>query len=368
MVNFHNHGAFQTFRARIPGQFSLRNRAHNVIERPPDPQNLLSEIEQQGCVDQLLDWVSPKANILTITGAGLSTESGIPDYRGNRGSYHEGHKPMIHDQFIGSAEARKRYWGRGMVGWRDFNERRPNEGHKALAQLESMGLLGVSFTDSEDYHHESNADAYYFGNGVQHMSIITQNVDYLHQRSGSQFVTELHGRTSRLRCWDCGQLRDRADFTQEMESLNQEWLENAIASYGEKSMRPDGDAKLANATYGSLVIPPCQSCGSFVKPDVTFFGDSVPKHRVRRCKAAVTTADGILCVGTSLTVYSAYRFVKLAAAQNIPICILNVGETRAECDGLKVTKIEAPIGTTLSKLVQQIQDDPHSNYSIPELF
>jgi NAD-dependent deacetylase sirtuin 4 len=146
----------------------------------------------------------------------------------------------------------------------------------------------------------------------------------------------------------CGAQRDRKDFHNELEELNREWLEQALAEQDETSARPDGDAHVASENYSAIVVPACTHCGGFLKPDVVFFGDSVPKHRVERCLAALDAADGLLCVGSSLAVHSAYRFVRTAHNKGIPIAILNVGETRAETEGLDVLKIEAPAGPTLA--------------------
>jgi NAD-dependent SIR2 family protein deacetylase len=193
----------------------------------------------------------------------------------------------------------------------------------------------------------------------QRLSIITQNVDYLHQRAGTLHVTELHGRTSRLKCMHCGAYETREAFTQQLESLNSEWLqeqqESSNHSGDGRTMLPDGDAHVKLEDFSDLIIPPCIHCGiGFFKPDVVFFGDSVPSHRVARCRAAVDSCDGLLCIGTSLAVYSAFRFVKMAVLdKGVDVCILNVGETRAEMEGLqRITKIEAPIGKTLTGLAE----------------
>ena len=153
------------------------------------------------------------------------------------------------------------------------------------------------------------------------MSIITQNVDSLHWRRGSENVTELHGRTDHLKCMGCGALRDQRDFHDELEELNRDWLARALAEQVETSARPDGDADVASENYSQVVVPPCTRCGGFLKPNVVFFGDSVPKHRVERCRAAIDAADGLLCVGSSLAVHSAFRFVRAAHKKGIPIAI-----------------------------------------------
>ena len=326
----------------------FRSGLHEASERPPNPHTLLSQVQMQDRIDELLEWFDGKTSVLTLTGAGLSTDSGIPDYRGHGGSYHRGHKPMIHDQFMSSSLQRQRYWGRGMVGWRDFDKREPNAGHYALAELERLGRIGVTFEDKAEYYPHNAAVDWTSSSGHRRMSLITQNVDSLHRRAGSGHMTELHGRTDRLKCMQCGAQRDRKDFHNELEELNREWLEQALAEQDETSARPDGDAHVASENYSAVVVPACTHCGGFLKPDVVFFGDSVPKHRVERCLAALDAADGLLCVGSSLAVHSAYRFVRAAHNKGIPIAILNVGETRAETEGLDVLKIEAPAGPTLA--------------------
>jgi len=357
-----------------------------VEERPRDPQYFLSDdsyLDQ--CATRLQQWLNGKKNVLCLTGAGLSTESGIPDYRGFGGSYHKGHKPIVHDQFMNSSSTRQRYWARAMIGWRDFANASPNDGHKALAQLEQMNKIGVTFEDSSDYYDSTNEEAtlqWAYSTGSQRMSIITQNVDGLHRKAGTNdaYLTELHGRNDILRCMNCGSFHSRHEYQDLLDVLNSEYLQSLSSNEriggegeeGDKEMqRPDGDANIERDSYDDIVVPSCPSCrvnnnynnnnddanvmaSGILKPNVVFFGDSVPKHRVNRCMAAVRAADGLLCVGSSLAVHSAFRFVREAANQQIPIAILNVGETRAETSGLEVLKIEAPAGITLKKLVEKV--------------
>lgn len=275
---------------------------------------------------------------------------------------------MVHDQFMNSHAQRQRYWGRAMVGWREFDASQPNEGHAALTTLERTNRIGVIFDDQPTYH-EKDSERWAFGNGQNRVSIITQNVDHLHQQAGTNDVTELHGRGSRLRCMSCGAHRDRNDFHDELEQLNDEWLQSVLSQQEQeqqeldldpeeerKLLRPDGDAFVARESYTDVVVPPCRVCGTgFLKPDVVFFGDNVPKHRIERCKAAVEAADGLLCIGTSLAVHSAFRFVRRAHNTQTPIAILNVGETRAEAEGIdNLLKVEAPIGPTLQLCAQEL--------------
>jgi len=235
--------------------------------------------------------------LLVITGAGVSTASGIPDYRGPKGSYRLGHKPMSHQEFTGEARHRQRYWARSMVGFKKFDDVAPNRAHAALALLEQHGKLEA---------------------------LITQNVDGLHQRAGHSKVVDLHGRVDVVKCLSCG-ARDlpRAQVQEELEAKNSGWmaahlLRRSRASQQQQEekdegtqQRADGDAELGpDAHYASFQVPLCPSCGSgLLKPDVVFFGDNVPKATVQQCADHVDAADAVLVVGSSLEVYSAYRLV-----------------------------------------------------------
>jgi len=353
-----------TIHAPITRSFRVRPRFHNENDKyaspPINPTTLLSSKYLETNVNKLLEWFQqiPSNNIVCITGAGLSTESGIPDYRGHDGSYQKGHKPMIHDEFMRFESSRQRYWGRSMAGYQYFQTRKPNIGHYSLTKLEKMNKIGVKYN-----------------NNVGSLSIITQNVDALHSESGTKHVLELHGRGKRLVCMNCGSHHSRHDFHQDLIQLNQEWIQQNIPqvitnSSTNTEARPDGDASLSSETdYGPIQIPPCNTCDDgFYKPDVVFFGDNVPKDDVNVCYSAIDAADGLLCIGTSLEVHSAYRFVKAAAKRKIPIGILNVGETRAErendlfqieCEGQDrvtslLTKIESPVGKTLELCVERM--------------
>lgn len=235
--------------------------------------------------------------------------------------------------------------------------------HYSLAKLEEMGFIGVTFDDRPTYHNpNSDSMRWAFSDGSQKISIITQNVDGLHRKAGSRYLTELHGRNDRIKCMNCGSYYCRHEFHSSLENINSKWL-NEVENWNEKlesnakkdELRPDGDAFVAREVYDEIHIPPCSDCKhGFYKPDVVFFGDSVPRHRVERCYAAVDQCDGLLCIGSSLAVHSAYRFVQQAAKVGTPIAILNVGETRAEVNGLDLLKIEAPASQTLVALVDKL--------------
>jgi NAD-dependent SIR2 family protein deacetylase len=258
---------------------------HQAGERPPDPNGLLTTDEHSKEVQKLLDWWQDKAQVVCLTGAGCSTDSGIPDYRGHQGSYHRGHKPMIHDQFMKHASQRRRYWGRAMVGWRDFYKTLPNAAHYALADLENMGKLGVTFEDQAAFDEQQGEDddlldySWAFSSGSQErrrLAVFSQNVDALHRRAGSKNLVELHGRLDIVKCTQCGSTEDRSFFQNQLEELNREWLEAAVAALttsSQDSIRPDGDTALNLESYEDVKVPSCTLCNGFVKPDVVFFGD-----------------------------------------------------------------------------------------------
>ena len=329
--------------------------------RPADPQSvILSPAHLEGKALQLVDWLSSRKNVFCLTGAGLSTDSGIPDYRGHKGSYHLGHKPIIHQKFMDSSQQRQRYWGRSMVGWKKFDRAQPNKGHYSLAALEKMGKLGVDMEDREEFYDEFDKDDFLFTSGQRRLTILTQNVDSLHNRAGSKDVLALHGGNQQVQCMNCGHRMPRNDYQSELAQINKEWLDEHLkmsyeqSSQQQSQMRPDGDAELKQANYAEVHLPNCPSCSDgFFKPDVVFFGDSVPKHRVAICQQAVEHCDGILVVGSSLAVHSAFRHVRAASQRGVSVAILNVGETRAEAEGLEgLVKIEAPIGDTLQQCVK----------------
>lgn len=362
------------------------------LERPPDPSSFLSSntdtngetnsdyLQNQASI--LHAWIQHKKSIICITGAGMSTDSGIPDYRGNNGSYFRGHKPIIHHEYMTSSYKRKRYWARSLVGYSSFANARPNIGHLALTKLENLGYIGVQLNDCNDYFDQlglscigpldttltGTQDDIVLPSQRRRISIITQNVDTLHSKAGSKHCLHLHGRGDLIKCMKCRYIRNRYDYHNELTQLNEDWLNRATSSSGgvagTTELRPDGDATLSeNISYDELILPPCSQCGNPIfKTDVVFFGDNIPKHRHDIANAAIDAADGVLCIGTSLTVHSAYRLVTRSVKNGTPVAILNVGETRVEREGVGkdnglVTKIEAPIGDTLNKVVNMIETD-----------
>ena len=251
------------------------------------------------------NFLREKRHVICLTGAGVSTDSGIPDYRGVNGSYKRGHKPMIHQDFMKKLSSRKRYWARSLGGWKTFSLSRPNQTHFALSQLESLGYIQY---------------------------LITQNVDGLHQSAGSVKVCDLHGRNDRVTCQSCHLSTSRKLYQSQVAKMNKRAVE-AIdqAQLNEKSLRADGDAEIENCVdLNSFVVPLCPKCGGILKPDVVFFGDNVPKERVEECYGYVDKSDGMLIVGTSLEVFSAFRFAKRALERKLPIVLINQGETRVD--------------------------------------
>jgi NAD-dependent SIR2 family protein deacetylase len=276
-----------------------------------DPNPLtLSEAARFG-LDYAREQLAGKS-ILVLTGAGVSTESGIPDYRGEGKT--ERH-PMTFDVFMGTEAARARYWARSYVGWSVIANAKPNASHFALAQAESLGRIS---------------------------HIITQNVDSLHQQAGSKKVTELHGRLDKVICMTCRALIDRLRMDDLIENLNP-----AIQKDLSVEFTPDGDAEVEAAS--DFRIPPCPGCGGILKPDVVFFGESVPTERVASTMEQLERAEALLVAGSSLTVNSGMRFARAANKSGKPIVIVNVGPTRA--DEIALAKIEAPTSVALEELL-----------------
>ncbi|MFC8622134.1 NAD-dependent protein deacetylase [Streptomyces anulatus] len=250
--------------------------------------------------------------VLVLSGAGISTESGIPDYRGEGGSLSR-HTPMTYQDFTADAAARRRYWARSHLGWRTFGRARPNAGHRAVAAFGRRGLLS---------------------------GVITQNVDGLHQAAGSADVVDLHGRLDRVVCLSCGAFCPRPELAQRLEEANEGFAPVAA------SMNPDGDADLTDEQVGDFRVVPCAVCGGVLKPDVVFFGEAVPPQRVDHCRELVRGACTLLVLGSSLTVMSGLRFVRQAERAGVPVLIVNRDPTRGDRHAL--TRIGLPLGDALT--------------------
>jgi NAD-dependent SIR2 family protein deacetylase len=270
-------------------------------------------VDRVGDVARLVEgrsWVA-------LTGAGLSTDSGIPDYRGPTSIRAT---PMQFGEFVGSEAARRRYWARSYLGWRRIGRASPNVGHRALVDLEQSGLVGL----------------------------ITQNVDGLHTFAGSSAVINLHGEIGAVICLDCGDRSERIRLQARLAALNPWVVSDAQLEHAE--LRPDGDAVVQE--WSSFVLADCLTCGGRLKPDVVFFGESVPKPRVQRAYDLVDRAEVLLVAGSSLTVMSGLRFVRHQWKKSRPIVIINRGPTRG--DELATLKVDAGCSETLQALAALI--------------
>ncbi|MFD8062303.1 NAD-dependent protein deacetylase [Streptomyces cyaneofuscatus] len=256
--------------------------------------------------------------VLVLSGAGISTESGIPDYRGESGSLSR-HTPMTYQEFTADPQARRRYWARSHLGWRTFGRARPNAGHRAVASFERHGMLS---------------------------GVITQNVDGLHQAAGSEEVVELHGSLDRVVCLSCGTLSPRRELARRLEEANEGFAPVAA------TINPDGDADLTDEQVGDFRVVPCTVCGGILKPDVVFFGEAVPVERVEHCRALVRESTALLVLGSSLTVMSGLRFVRQAAQAGQPVLIINRDHTRG--DRHAVTRVALPLGTALTTVAGRL--------------
>jgi NAD-dependent SIR2 family protein deacetylase len=247
-------------------------------------------------VAALVDFLERHERITVLTGAGCSAPSGIPAYRDERGEWAHA-KPMTFADFTGSAAARRRYWAGSLRGWPRARDARANPAHLALARLEEAGRV---------------------------VRLVTQNVDGLHQRAGSRRVVDLHGRLDLVECLDCGRIVPR----EEVQSLLLGWNPRFAETLAGPA-RPDGDSRVGGA-LDEFLVPDCPDCGGVLKPKVVFFGESVPRSRVEEAFAAVEESDALLVVGSSLMVYSGYRFVRAARDQGRPVALVNLGRTRAD--------------------------------------
>ncbi|MEU9631737.1 NAD-dependent protein deacetylase [Streptomyces luteogriseus] len=259
--------------------------------------------------------------VLVLSGAGLSTESGIPDYRGEGGSLSR-HTPMTYQDFTADAQARRRYWARSHLGWRTFGRARPNAGHQAVAAFGRHGLLA---------------------------GVITQNVDGLHQAAGSEDAVELHGTLTRVVCLSCGAISSRRELALRLEEANPAFAPVAAG------INPDGDADLTDDQVEGFRVVSCTACGGTLKPDVVFFGETVPPRRVEHCRELVRAATSVLVLGSSLTVMSGLRFVRQAAKEGKPVLIVNRDRTRGDQHAL--TRVSLPLGTALGTVAHRLGID-----------
>ena len=271
-----------------------------------------NSIVQPAGAERLQAWLANRQRVFVLTGAGCSTNSGIPDYRDADGQWKRT-PPVTWQAFTGDPRVNARYWARSFVGWPRIAEARPNAVHHALAGWETTGRMST---------------------------LLTQNVDGLHQRAGSRRVIDLHGRLDGVVCLGCRAKSERVDLQQRLADQNPDWagLDAATA--------PDGDADLDGHDFTRFRVPACERCGGMLKPDVVFFGENVPRERTQAAVAALHGSDALLVVGSSLMVYSGFRFARMAAEAGIPLAILNRGRTRA--DELAELKIEEEAGAVLS--------------------
>lgn len=257
--------------------------------------------------------------VMVLSGAGMSTDSGIPDYRGPTGS-HRRRQPMTYREFTREPEARQRYWARSHVGWRHVATAVPNAAHRAVARLEGLGVVD---------------------------GVVTQNVDGLHSAAGSRRVIDLHGRLDTVICLDCGTRRPRLELGLRLAVLNPALERDAVA------IAPDGDADIDHARTAGFRVAACRLCGGVLKPDVVFFGESVPGERVDAAFALLSEARVLLVLGSSLTVMSGYRFVIRARRDGTPVAIVNRGPTRG--DGDATLRVDAPLGDVLPAVVDRLE-------------
>jgi NAD-dependent SIR2 family protein deacetylase len=267
---------------------------------------------------RLIAFLNAHERLLVLTGAGMSTASGIPDYRDANGAWKR-QQPVQYSDFMGSHTVRQRYWARSLVGWQHMHRAQPNAAHRALVALEQSGRVE---------------------------KLITQNVDGLHQQAGSRNVIDLHGRIDTVVCMGCRAELPRPVFQAQLNRLNPHWA----GRDGESA--PDGDADLHETDFGGFAVPDCEHCSGTMKPDVVFFGEAVPKARSEEAMARLASADALLVAGSSLMVFSGFRFARQAAAQGKPVVAVNIGRTRA--DDLLDFKVPLPCDQALPAAVAAI--------------
>ncbi len=268
----------------------------------------------------LVAFLAEHRRLVVLTGAGISVDSGIPAYRDAAGNWRST-DPIQHRAFIEDAQARQRYWARSWYGWPRIRDAQPNSAHRALAALEANGHLNL---------------------------LITQNVDGLHQRAGSHAVVDLHGRLDTVHCLACTHRLSREHMQTRLQDLN------TFTQQTSQHPRPDGDMEVDDTLVSSLVVPRCEVCAGDLKPDVVFFGGNVPRPRVELCMQALRAADALLVVGSSLKVFSGFRFCREAQRQGLPIAIINPGESRG--DALATHLLRSPAGPLLEAAARRVAD------------
>lgn len=266
----------------------------------------------------LHDLMANAKPMTVLTGAGISTDSGIPAYRDEQGAW-KSPPPMQHQEYMASHSARQRYWARSLHGWPTLYHAQPNQAHQVLATCQQLGLIGT---------------------------IITQNVDGLHQRAGSGDVINLHGDANSMICMNCHRISPRLDMHQRCLEANADYAQHTAP------LGPDGDA-LIEGDFSGFTVPDCLDCGGILKPHVVYFGDNVPRERVEAARAAIDDSAGLLVIGSSLMVFSGFRFARQAHQNQQPLVLLNLGKTRA--DELASARIQTPIMATLNGLEARLQ-------------
>jgi NAD-dependent SIR2 family protein deacetylase len=273
----------------------------------------------QGTVPQLAAFIAEHGPLLVLTGAGCSTRSGIPAYRNAAGQWNR-RQPILYPDFVASATVRRRYWARSFLGWPVMHQAEPGRAHRALVELDRSGRL---------------------------TGLVTQNVDGLHQAAGHGDVLELHGGLQRVLCLDCGATIDRDVLQERLSLANPDWAPDVL------SINPDGDAELDDAAYPGFRVVDCAECGGRLKPDVVFFGESVPRSRFERIDAKLERAGALLVVGSSLVVGSGYRIVRAAQRRGLQVVAATQGRTRA--DSILAFNVHADCGDTLSGVLERLQ-------------